>query len=108
MDLRAYYQQIRELESSIASAHVVVMSVATPDGGKAGVCTEVSRAAAAKMIVEQRARLATHEEVAAFRERFVEAAKRVETAQLANRVQIAILPEKEVHQLRERLTPRKD
>ena len=67
MDLRAYYQQIRAVEREIADRDAVVMSVATRDGGKAGVLSEVPRGLAASLIVDGRARLATSEEVAQFR-----------------------------------------
>lgn len=59
MDLRAFFQLIREVEKQIVGDYAVVMSMATPDGGKAGVLTEVSRTAAARLVTEQRARLAT-------------------------------------------------
>lgn len=107
MDLRGFYQRIREMESSIRSEHVVVMSLETPDGGKAGVCTEVGRLPAARLIVEQRARIATEEEIAVFRGRQHEAAQQLEQTRLAGRMQIAILPETEVRQLRERIGPKK-
>ncbi len=67
MDLRMFYQRMRKLEEDIASTHPVVVSVETPDGGRAGVKTEVNREMAAKLIVEGRARLATEEESDEFR-----------------------------------------
>jgi hypothetical protein len=66
MDLRGYYQKIREIEAKIAEAFAVIVSLESSDGGKAGTQTEVSRALAAKMIVEGLARLATPEEKRAF------------------------------------------
>jgi hypothetical protein len=63
MDLRVFYQKIRILEQEIGDPHVVVVSLETPDGGKPGVKTEVSRENASRMIVEGRARLATKSEV---------------------------------------------
>jgi hypothetical protein len=68
MDLRGYYQKIKEIESKIADLFTVVVSLETPDGGKPGTHTEVSRTLAARMIVEGVARLATPEEKAAFHE----------------------------------------
>jgi hypothetical protein len=67
MDLRAYYQKIRTLEASLAEGSVVVVSRETPDGGKPGVKTAVSRSLAAKLIVEDQAALASPEEAAEFR-----------------------------------------
>ena len=62
MDLRGYYQKIREVESKIADAFAVIMSLETPDGGKAGTQTEVTRSLAAKMIVNGLAKLAEAED----------------------------------------------
>ena len=66
MDLRAYYQKIREIEARIAEAFAIVVSLETGDGGKAGIATEVSRGIAAKMVVEGIVRMAAPEEVAEF------------------------------------------
>lgn len=66
MDLRALYRKIRQEEERIAEPHVIVVSEQTPDGGKAGVKTEVTRSAAARLIVEGRAKLATPEEAAEY------------------------------------------
>ncbi|MDX1980367.1 MAG: hypothetical protein SFV51_08865 [Bryobacteraceae bacterium] len=67
MDLRVYYRKIREVESGLPGEFVVLVSQETADGGKAGVMTEVPRYSAAKLIVENRARLATETEARAFR-----------------------------------------
>jgi hypothetical protein len=58
MDLRNYFQKIKEIESTIVELFTLVVSLETGDGGKAGTPTEVSRALAAKMIVEGLVRLA--------------------------------------------------
>ncbi|HUQ95647.1 MAG TPA: hypothetical protein VM120_28475 [Bryobacteraceae bacterium] len=62
MDTRDYYHKIRETVRSLEDEFYVVMSRETPDGGRAGVMTEVNRQQAAKLLVENRARLATAEE----------------------------------------------
>jgi hypothetical protein len=67
MDLRNFYQKMRKLESQIPDAHVVVVSLETSDGGKAGRMTEVKRETAARLITEGRALLAGAEEAAEFR-----------------------------------------
>ena len=67
MDLRAYYQTIRRIEGEIREESVVIVSAATPDGGRAGVLTEVPRAVAARLVVEQKAELASEEAAAKFR-----------------------------------------
>jgi hypothetical protein len=62
MDLRGYYKKIKDLESAIEEPYTMVVSLPTPEGGKAGQRTEVSRALAAKMITDGLARLATSTE----------------------------------------------
>ena len=58
MEIRKYYQKVRQAEACIAEADVVVISLETGDGGLAGTATEVARANAARLIVDGRARLA--------------------------------------------------
>ncbi|HLH40488.1 MAG TPA: hypothetical protein VKX39_15160 [Bryobacteraceae bacterium] len=67
MDLRAYYQKLRQIEADIREESVVITSLATPDGGRAGVRTEVPRAVAARMILEEKAELASEKAAAEFR-----------------------------------------
>ncbi len=77
MDLRFYYQQIRAIEESIAGQDAVVVSEPTRDGGKGGVFSDVSRALAAKLIVDGKARLATVEEEERYRVELDEARRRI-------------------------------
>jgi hypothetical protein len=67
MDLLAYYEKIRKIEAMIEAVFAVVTSRATPDGGRAGVMTELPRAAAARLIADGKADLANPEETAQFR-----------------------------------------
>lgn len=67
MDLRAYYQRIREIEAGIPDAEVVVITRATGDGGRRGQRTEVRRAVAARMVVDGKVDLASPEESEQFR-----------------------------------------
>lgn len=62
MDLRSYYRLIREETAKLDEGDQVVVSLPTKDGGREGVVSEVPREIAAKLIVEQRARLASKEE----------------------------------------------
>lgn len=62
MDVRAYFQKIRKIEQELAGESVIVVSVATPDGGRAGRVMELSKARAAKMLADARVRLADAEE----------------------------------------------
>ncbi len=67
MDLRAFYQTIRQIAAEIAEEAAVVISRETSDGGRAGVKTEVPRDVAARLIAEGKADLAGPEEAAEFR-----------------------------------------
>jgi len=62
MDVRIYFQKVRQIEAAILKPHAVVVSLETPDGGKAGMLTEVTRITAARLVAENKARLATEEE----------------------------------------------
>jgi molybdenum-dependent DNA-binding transcriptional regulator ModE len=96
MDLRSYYKKVREAEASLNGEHFVVVSLDTPEGGKAGVRTEVTRPIAARLIAETRARLATEEEAEAFHEAQRAAKATHEQEQAANRVQVMVIPAHEV------------
>lgn len=74
MNVAQYYEKVRAVEVSLAAGDVWITSEATRDGGIAGRTTEVSRATAAQLIVQGRARLATAEES--------EAARRYERAEM--------------------------
>ncbi len=97
MDVRQYYRKVREAESSIQGEYPLMVSLETTDGGKAGVVSEVSRDVAAKLIVEGRAIPATQEEQDLYRERQAVARKKAESAELARRVQVAIISESDLH-----------
>ena len=91
MDVKQYYRKINEVEAGLTDKYPVVVSVETPDGGKAGVISEVSRPIAAKLIVEGRAVLATAAEKAQYIEQQAAAKKAAEKAELARRLQVAII-----------------
>ena len=67
MDIRQYYTKQREIYDRLPDGYVVIISEATPDGGREGLRSEVDRKLAAKLIAEGRAREATKQETAAFR-----------------------------------------
>jgi hypothetical protein len=100
MDLKAYYQKVKQLEATIAEPHVVVISEETPDGGRAGVRTEVIRRVAAEMVVAGRAHLATAEEARAFREEIGEASRAAVQAAAARRMQITVISEADLRALK--------
>ena len=74
----------------------MVVSLATPDGGRAGVLTEAPRAIAAKMIVEGSARLATDEEAEGYRAQAAEARRLAEQSAVASRIQVTVVSEPEL------------
>lgn len=92
MDLRAYYRKVRETAEQIAEDFVVVVSEETPERGKAGVKTEVTRSNAAKMIADGRARLATDAETASFHEENRKALERLQREEAARHLQVMVVP----------------
>ncbi len=93
MDLKVYYQKLRQVEQSIAEPQAVVVSLETPDGGRAGVLTEAPRTVAAKLIVEGGARLATEQEAEGFHAQSAEARRKAEQAAAAGRIQVTVVAE---------------
>ncbi len=91
MDLRQYFKKIRETEMSLTEPFPLVMSLDTPDGGKAGTVSEVPRDLAAKMLVEGRGVLADEKEKQAYFEQQKAAKKLAEKAELSRRLQVAII-----------------
>jgi hypothetical protein len=100
MDIKVYYQKVKQVEATLGEPHVVVVSEETPDGGRAGVRTEVTRRIAAQMVVQGRARLATAEEASAFREERAEASRAAEQASAAKHMQLTVISEADLRALR--------
>lgn len=96
MDVRQYYRRIREAEASLEGPYLLIVSLETPDGGKAGSVSEVTREIAAKMIVEGRAVPATKDEQVLYQQREATAKKKAEATELARRVQVAIISESDL------------
>ena len=96
MNLRAYFQKIRAAESTIEDDAVLTVSLETDDGGLEGLRSEVPRALAAKLIVEGRVRLATHEEATAHRADQDERRRQLAERDAAGRLQVAILSDRQV------------
>jgi len=99
MDLKLYYQKIRDMESKIPDAFPVIISQQTDDGGKAGSFAEVTRSVAAKMIIEGTSRIATTEEAASYRQDCAEAKRQVDQEAEVNKVQITVVPTAELARL---------
>jgi len=101
MDLRVYYSKVREVEAAIKDPDVIVVSLETPEGGAAGVRSEVRRSVAARLVVGRKARLATAEESAEYRAQVREAVKAAEQKAAAQRMQITVLSEADLRAIRE-------
>ena len=107
MDMRIYYRKVRENEEGIREEPVVVKSLETPDGGKSGVFTEVSRRNAALLITDLRAQLANEEESRRFRESVKNAKLAWDHAEAARRVQMSLVPSDELETLKSGKRPMK-
>jgi hypothetical protein len=91
MDLKVFYQKIREIESSIPEESVITISLATSDGGKEGVLSEVSRRIAARNIVEGKGRLASREEADAYRAQVAADRKAIEHQALLSQARFTVV-----------------
>jgi len=100
MDLRAFYQKLRKIEQEITDPHVVMVSQETPDGGRPGQLTEVSRGIAARLILEGRARLATGEESTDFRATAHKAVEEAQQREIANKVQVNVISEADLRAIK--------
>jgi hypothetical protein len=100
MDLRSYYQKIRDIEAKIVEEFVIVVSLETADGGKPGTFTEVTRRTAASLLVNGMALLALTEEAARFRAQQAEAALAAEQKAAAGQVHLTVVPTSELNQLK--------
>lgn len=100
MDLKLYFYKIRTLEATIAGEHAVVVSLETADGGRPGQLSEVSRAVAAKLVVQGKARLANEQETEEFKESIRAAARAAAELSMKDRIQMSVLQESDMELLR--------
>lgn len=91
MDIRLYFHKIREIEKNIKEPFVVVVSLETPEGGKAGCTTEVSRASAAQLIVDGKIRLAEAHERSEFYKQAQDALAAIEEERMAGKIQLTVV-----------------
>lgn len=96
MDVKQYFRRLREIEAGITDEYPVIVSVETPDGGKAGLVSEVSRANAAKLMAEGRAILADSQQIELLRTKQAEATEAAQFAELTRQVQVAFISESEL------------
>jgi hypothetical protein len=97
VDLRRYFRKMREIESELIEEYPMIVSLETSDGGKPGLVSEVVREAAAKMIVEGKAALASESEREAYRKEQAKTKAASRKAELARRLQVAIVADPEMH-----------
>ena len=91
MDLRQYFKKIRDMEAALVEPYPLIVSIETSDGGKSGTVSEVARELAAKLLVEGRALLADEQERRDYFDRQTAMRKAAEKAELARRLQVAII-----------------
>jgi hypothetical protein len=99
MDVKTYYQRIRDTEATIPTPFAVVISLATDDGGRKGVLVEVPRHLAAKMAVEGSAELASAEQAMEFRQSQQSACKAVQEAVAAAKMEFSMVSSDELKRL---------
>ena len=107
MDLRAFFQKIRQVEKDITGTHAIVVSNETSDGGRPGQVSEVARGVAARMIVEGRARLATPEESIGYHKDLAEAVELARRRDLIGKAHVQLLSDSDIEALRGALKPAK-
>lgn len=95
MDLKHFYSEVALVEEQIEGKDTLTVSLATGDGGKPGVISEVPKRMAAELVVGKKARLATPDEVDYYRLEQAEAHKRKHEESLAQRVQVTLVSENE-------------
>ncbi len=96
MDLKIYYRNVRKIEEKIDGADAVVVSCETPDGGRAGVLSEVPKRMAARLVADGRALIASEESAAKYREGLEQIRQRALEERAAHCVRVAVIPESEL------------
>ncbi len=122
MDTKQYYAQVREMEAQIAGPEaqvirdssgritavlggieeVVVISRATPDGGRPGVPKEVTRYRAARMIVDGTAELASPEQAKAYQEKERRATEEERSRRAAQEIKVSVITREQAEALSEK------
>lgn len=93
MNLRKYYQDVKEVRSKMESPYVYLTSLDTPNGGKAGCVCEVDADIAARMLVDGVARQATEEEIADYLQEGEKLLMAAKEEQLRNRLRVTLVSE---------------
>ena len=104
MDIREYFRKLRQAQSEIKDEFVVIASLDTPDGGKAGRFVEVTRDVAAHMIVDARGRLANESEAEEFRTEMTLLAAKHKALEAASKIDLsALVSQQQAFAIRQRL-----
>lgn len=93
MDIRLYFETLAQVKATLPEGTVVIVSEATPEGGKAGVVSEVNRDTAAQLIAERKARKADAGEEKEFHLATERARASAEERRLSERVHVTLVPE---------------
>jgi hypothetical protein len=101
MKLTDYFKRLHELEAGIQTKDVHVVSLATSDGGKAGVITVTPKRVGCQLIVEGKARLANGKEISEYETE--QAAQRAVLAgdEFAKRIQVQVMADPRQWQAKE-------
>jgi len=91
MDLKVHFLKLRELAAEIEDKDLYVVSKATADGGKAGVMTLVPKLAACELIVLDKARRATEDEILEYELKQAEEREAAAQREAASRVQVQVI-----------------
>ncbi len=91
MKLHEYYDKLKQKEAEISGKDIYVTSLATGDGGKAGVVTQVPKRVGCQLIVEGKARLASEDEVLEYLEEQEQRRAEIESQVCAQRLQVQVV-----------------
>lgn len=97
MNLRKYYESVKEARKKLPEPFAYVTSTSTPNGGVEGVVTEVETEIAARMIVDGVATPSSEEEISAFKERREANRIAAKEEELRNKVRITLVNEPAFH-----------
>lgn len=106
MDLKTYYQRIREFAAGIPGESAVIVSLATPEGGRAGLLTEVPKEVAARMLADGIASLAGEEEAARFHQQAQVRREEEEHRRAAARIRVSFITEEQARALQPAREPK--
>ena len=105
MNLRTFFQRVRELKRDLGPGPVVIVSQDTSDGGVEGATVEASTEVAARLIAEGKARVASEEEARKYRADQQEAYLRALEAQEAQRAYYLPVTRESLKQMSGRTKP---